>query len=43
MHIWSVIAGVFIGGFGTLILMSILQAGSIADDHNLGDLQYKED
>ena len=42
MDIWSVIAGVFIGGIGVLILMSILQSGSRADDILLKDDQYRE-
>jgi hypothetical protein len=42
VDIWSVITGVFIGGIGTLILMSILVSGSRADDINLGDRQYEE-
>jgi hypothetical protein len=40
---WYLILGAFIGGIGTLILMSVLEAGSKADDIWLGDRQYNED
>jgi hypothetical protein len=39
---WYSILGVFIGGIGTLITMSILEAGSKADDILLGDRQYED-
>jgi hypothetical protein len=40
-NIWYLIAGVFIGGISTMILMSIMYAASNADDR-LGDRQYDE-
>lgn len=39
---WYLFVGMFIGGIGTLILMSMLEAASRADDISLGDKQYEE-
>jgi hypothetical protein len=41
-NIWYLIAGVFIGGISTMILMSMMYAASKADDLLLGDKQYDE-
>ena len=40
--IWWLIIGVFIGGISTFVLMSMLQAGSEADNILLGERQYEE-
>lgn len=42
MHIWSLITGVFIGGIGTLVFMSLMKSGSDYDDKWLGAKQYEE-
>jgi hypothetical protein len=41
-NIWYLIAGVFIGGISTMILMSMMYAASKADDLLLGDKQYDD-
>jgi hypothetical protein len=41
-NIWYLIAGVFIGGISTMILMSMMYAASKADDQMLQERQYDE-
>jgi hypothetical protein len=42
-NIWYLIAGVFIGGISTMILMSMMYVASYSDDVLIGEDQYKED